>query len=110
VFHLSSAAGELARVARRQGRLSVELLSYAARVMTLIKERLVAEEDQAMHCTYGDGSPISNREMDLVRDAIWKNLVFFRWREGDVLAIDNLAVGHGRMPYKGPRQVVVAWA
>jgi hypothetical protein len=29
---------------------------------------------------------------------------------GDMVVIDNAAVSHGRLPYRGPRQVVVAWA
>ena len=29
---------------------------------------------------------------------------------GDVVAIDNFAVSHGRLPYRGPRNVAVAWA
>jgi alpha-ketoglutarate-dependent taurine dioxygenase len=48
--------------------------------------------------------------MELVRDAIWDNMVFIRWRAGDVVAIDNFAVAHGRMPYEGPRKVAVCWA
>jgi len=27
-----------------------------------------------------------------------------------MVVIDNAAVSHGRLPYRGPRQVVVAWA
>ena len=29
------------------------------------------------------------------------------WR---VVAIDNFAVSHGRLPYSGPRLIAVAWA
>ena len=63
-----------------------------------------------MHCTHADGSPIADADMDAVRDAIWKNMVFFKWRKGDVLVIDNDAVSHGRMPFRGPREIAVAWA
>ena len=60
--------------------------------------------------TFGDGTPIPDEDMDQVREAIWKNMVFFKWRRGDVLIIDNDAVAHGRMPYRGPRAVAVCWA
>ena len=40
----------------------------------------------------------------------WRNLVAFPWQQGDVVAIDNFSMSHGRLPYRGPRQVVVAWA
>ena len=75
-----------------------------------VVRRLRSPEDQAMYCSFGDGTPIADADMEAVRDAVWKNLVFPRWRRGDVLAIDNRAVAHGRMPYRGPRHVVVAWA
>jgi hypothetical protein len=78
--------------------------------MVAIKRRLVPDEDLAMFASYGDGSPITARDLAAVRRAIWKNLVFPRWRLGDVVVIDNRAVAHGRMPYRGPRRVVVAWA
>lgn len=110
VFHLSTAPAEYRRILRRQPRLDLRLLAGFAGAMVWLKRRLTADEDQAMQCTYGDGAPIEDRDMEAVRDAIWQNLVTFRWREGDVLLLDNFAVAHGRMPYRGPRAVVVSWA
>ena len=61
-----------------------------------------------------EGRPVpvltSDADMDHVRDAVWKNMVFIPWQKGDVLAIDSFAVSHGRMPCQGPRAVAVAWA
>ena len=79
-------------------------------VLLKLKGLLQSESEAAMHCTYGDGTPISAADMEAVRDAFWKNLVAFPWQRGDVLAIDNDAVAHGRMPYSGPRMIAVAWA
>jgi alpha-ketoglutarate-dependent taurine dioxygenase len=110
VFHWSAAPDEYRRVLRRQGGLQVALLQQFARAMVALKKYATAVEDQAMHCTYGDGTPIPDRDMDCVRDAIWKNMVFFRWQATDVLVIDNFAVAHGRMPYQGPRIIEVCWA
>jgi len=114
VFHLSSAAGEYRRIAARRrdpiDRWRYLALAGFARAVVSLRTRLTATEDQAMHCTYGDGSPIPDEDMEAVRDAIWKNLVCFRWEKGDVVAIDNFAVAHGRMPYSGPRRVAVCWA
>ena len=45
-----------------------------------------------------------------VREAIARRMVVFPWRRGDVLAIDNYAVSHGRLPYSGAREIAVAWA
>lgn len=110
VFHTSSAAGEYRRIAARMGRLRYRFLGEFARAAVTLKARVGSPMDQAMHCTFGDGTPIEDRDMELVRDAIWDNLVFVRWRAGDVVAIDNFAIGHGRMPYEGPRKVAVCWA
>ena len=103
VFHPSAAPGEYRRIAARLG-LKFRVLGATAQAM------LFAQRERGMDCTFGDGSPISAAEMERVRDAIWKNLVTFRWQKGDVLAIDNFAVSHGRMPYSGARRVAVCWA
>lgn len=109
VFHLSAAPGELRRIARLQRPLRNGALTLLSSLIVAAKKRGPVE-DQAMHCTYGDGTPIADEDMEAVRDAIWKNMVRFRWQVGDVVAIDNFAVSHGRMPYAGPRMITVCWA
>jgi alpha-ketoglutarate-dependent taurine dioxygenase len=109
VFHLSAVEGEYRRIAARLGKPRYSLLAAVAAAAVRLKRRS-GPLDQAMHCTFGDGTPISDADMDHVRDAVWKNMVFIPWRKGDVVAIDNFAVAHGRMPYRGPRAVAVAWA
>jgi hypothetical protein len=110
VFHLSAAAGEYRRILRRQPELRYAALRQVARAAVLFKRAFTRTEDQVLHCTFGDGSPIPDEDMERVRDAIWQNMVFFRWQVGDIVLLDNHAVAHGRMPYRGPRQVVVCWA
>ncbi len=110
VFHLGAAPAEYRRIAARQGQLRYEALARVAEATVRMKRRTLRDEDQAMHCTYGDGTPIPDTDMEAVREAIWRNMVFFKWRKGDVLVIDNDAVAHGRMPYAGERSVAVAWA
>lgn len=110
VFHLSQAEGEYRRIARRQDPLRMLGLIVVSKVLARVQRLVQSEDDLAMHCTYGDGSPIPLADMEAVRDAIWKNLRPFRWQRGDVVWLDNRAISHGRMPYRGPRRVVVAWA
>src|SRR5262249_47511448 len=103
VFHLSAAPAEYRRIARRQPDFRYKFLSVFSKLVVFLKRNLIKDEDQALHCTYADGSRIEDADLDHVRDAIWKNMVFFKWEKGDVTAIDNFSIGHGRMPYKGPR-------
>jgi hypothetical protein len=110
VFHLSSVPAEYRRIAARQRPLPHAALATIAGAAVHLRAALEGPMDHAMQCAYGDGTPIPDADMDRVRDAIWRNMVFFPWRRGDVLVLDNDAVAHGRMPYRGPRTVAVAWA
>lgn len=110
VFHTSAAPGEYRRIARRQGPRFLGLAAFARAALLAQKLMRVAPDERALDCSYGDGTPIPDADMEKVRDAIWKNLVAFKWEKGDVVSIDNFAVSHGRMPYRGPRKVVVCWA
>jgi len=110
VFHLSAAPGEYRRIAALRPTLKNRALAQVARLMVAAQRALRASDDQAMHCTYADGGEIPDADMEHVRDVIWQHLVVTPWQRGDVVAIDNHSVAHGRLPYAGPRQVAVAWA
>ncbi|QDV53111.1 peptide synthase [Gimesia fumaroli] len=66
------------------------------------------EENLPTHAYFGDGSPITDEDLEAVRNTLWENAVIFPWQQGDVLALDNFSVAHGRMPYEGPRKILVA--
>lgn len=110
VFHLSAAPGEYRRIAALRPNLKNHLLAQFARLMVIAQRALRSSDAQAMHCTYLTGAEIPDADMEAVRDTIWKHLVITPWKRGDVVAIDNHSVAHGRLPYSGPRQVAVAWA
>lgn len=59
---------------------------------------------------YGDGSPIEPSALDEIREAYRRASIVFPWRRGDVLLLDNTLVAHGRKPYSGSRNVIVAMA
>jgi alpha-ketoglutarate-dependent taurine dioxygenase len=59
---------------------------------------------------YGDGTPIEPEVVEQIQAAYRAEMVVFPWEPGDVLLLDNLTVAHGRRPYTGERQVVVAMA
>jgi len=78
--------------------------------ITLFKRMFKKPEDEAMHMIFADGSEIPKRYVEHVEQLIWTNLVANKWKLGDVLMIDNFSTSHGRFPYKGPRDILVAWS
>jgi len=62
------------------------------------------------HATYGDGEPIAEADMQTIRSVFKAHEQPHAWERGDVLLVDNLLLGHGRRPFKGPRSVWFAQA
>jgi len=71
-------------------------------------QRLFAPEDMPRNVFYGDGEPISDALVAEIERLCWALAVSFPWRAGDVLAVDNMLVSHGRKPYRPPRRMFVA--
>ncbi len=114
VFHPAAASLEYRRIAQRpyalHDRIRYRALGLFAGLLAGVQGLLLTDDSRAMDCTYGDGTPITEDDLAAVVDAIWRSLVIEPWRTGDVVAIDNRLVAHGRMPYRGPRDIAVAWA
>jgi hypothetical protein len=108
-FHPSQAFGEYKRIASSTGKLWQWFLTFVLLLLQLLKNTFTKPEDQGMNTLYGDKTPISWSDMEAVRNAIWKNIVVYPWKKGDVIMIDNRRISHGRLPYTGPRSVIVAW-
>jgi len=108
-FHLSTAVGEYARIAKLRPGERHEGLLRMARSLEATQRQKSAEE-QSMHCTYLDGREIPDEDMGVVRDVVWRHMAIEPWLRGDIVAIDNHSVSHGRLPYEGARHVAVCWA
>ena len=108
-FHVSTPAGEYERIASFRPTEKNRQILDMARALEEANAAKPAEE-QSMHCTYLDGTEIPRADMDAVRDVVWRHMVIEPWEQGDVVAIDNRSVSHGRLPYEGPRRIVVCWA
>lgn len=57
---------------------------------------------------FGDGSPIPLHMLDEIRHCYQQHKLKFAWQSGDLLILDNILYAHGREPFSGSRQVVVA--
>jgi alpha-ketoglutarate-dependent taurine dioxygenase len=66
------------------------------------------EEDLPYNTYYGDGSKIEDSVIEELRRAYDKQTVAFPWEPGDILMLDNMLTAHGRNPYSGSRNILVA--
>ncbi len=108
-FHRSTGAAELRRVAAlRPTERHRGLAHLAEQLEARLREK--PADSLGMHSTCSDGSEIPEADLEHVRDVVWRHMVIEPWRRGDVVAIDNHSTSHGRLPYEGPRRVVVCWA
>lgn len=57
---------------------------------------------------FGDGSPITPDELGPIYDALDAEERAFPWQPGDLLVVDNVLAAHGRLPFKGKRDIQVA--
>jgi alpha-ketoglutarate-dependent taurine dioxygenase len=107
--HLSSSAWEYPRIFRMRPTLRNWIFWQVVRASVALKRRCPTHM-LAYYCTYADGSAIPDGDMKALLATIWKHKTMFAWQRGDVLAIDNYSVSHGRMPFKGRREIVACLA
>jgi alpha-ketoglutarate-dependent taurine dioxygenase len=102
-FHKTSLLKDLDEVRPRQSGLHNASLKMGLRL-------LYALDVMPVQISYGDGTPIPADEMAEIRRATWEHSVLFRWQKGDVLVLDNILTGHGRMNVDGPRKILTSFA
>jgi alpha-ketoglutarate-dependent taurine dioxygenase len=71
---------------------------------------LLPVEDLPRNACYGDGSPIADAVITEINAAFAEATCVFPWEDGDFLLVDNLLLAHGRRPFQGEREVLVAMA
>lgn len=102
-FHRTSILRDLDEVRPRQNPIHNASLKMGLRI-------LYALDVMPVQILYGDGTPIPADEMAEIRRATWDHSVLFRWKKGDVLVLDNILTGHGRMNVEGPRKILASFA
>ena len=86
---------------------------HISNVEPLAREALLAhfkEDELPRNSFYGDGSPIDDSVLAEIRRVYSEAAVRFPWQQGDCLLLDNFLVSHGREPFVGPRNILVAMA
>lgn len=76
-----------------------------------IREVLIAEYDREglpFATSYGDGAELTESDVAEINSAYERMTRRRPWTRGDFLLIDNMLSSHGRDPYSGPREIVVA--
>ncbi|TNF24946.1 MAG: taurine catabolism dioxygenase TauD [Bacteroidetes bacterium] len=111
VFHREAAAVEYEYIFKRRRDLFSLKFLMALKAITFYKRIFKKPSDEAMHMVFADNdAEIPKAYVQHVEDLIWKNLIATPWKLGDVLMIDNFSTSHGRLPYQGPRDILVAWS
>lgn len=59
---------------------------------------------------YGDGAPIEPEVIDLILRTYDTHTLTEPWQPGDLMLIDNIRTAHGREPFTGHRDILVAMA
>lgn len=80
------------------------LLQVTAR--PILSNAEIPDEKYPAHTYYGDGSDIEPEVIQHIRATSWACAVGFRWRRGDLLAMDNLTVQHARIGFTCPRKIL----
>jgi hypothetical protein len=67
-----------------------------------------SEEDFRLNVTFADGGLIPLAALAHIREALRAQTIPHRWREGDIVLLDNHLAAHGRAPFTGPRKIALA--
>jgi len=60
------------------------------------------------HAQFGDGEQFSASDLEEIRNTYDQECHLHQWQRGDLLILDNFLMAHGRMPFRGRREVFFA--
>lgn len=78
-----------------------------------VRESLLAvcgENDLPRNAYYGDGQPLEEDVLQVIRDVYASETFHFDWRKNDLMILDNMLFTHGRQPFSGDRKILVGMA
>lgn len=92
-----------------------DMLKFKQRINPLIRLGLstlvrsqYAKKNVFMKTLWGDGSEITPKETCTMIDTAWNCSTLFKWKQGDLLILDNIRSGHGRLNVIKPRAIAAA--
>lgn len=66
------------------------------------------EHDLPRNAYLGDGTALSDEDVQAINAAYDEVAVALPWEPGSVLMVNNMLMAHGRQPYSGDRRILVA--
>jgi len=92
---------------------TIEFIKQRQSLLQRFKSQIVVKFLSRLHyfpidICWGDDTPISEQSLLEIYEAIWKCKVIFPWKKGDVLILDNILSGHGRLNVIPPRRILAA--
>jgi len=76
--------------------------------MSAARDQLIAGQKHPSGSYLDTGEKLAREEAECIHRIQEEIEIAWRWRDGDLMILDNLQVAHGRNPFSGPRQVHVA--
>ena len=61
-----------------------------------------------LESTFGDGEPIPAAMIEHISKVLEEQTVAHDWKVGDIVVLDNILTEHGRMPFAGTREIILA--
>jgi alpha-ketoglutarate-dependent taurine dioxygenase len=82
---------------------------YPAHIYESLVDSYRGKENELPQTSFfGDNTPIDIQALKHIRETMFSEATVFPWRQGDVVMLDNVLVCHGRMPFSGPRKILLA--
>lgn len=66
-------------------------------------------EDIPMDTAFGDGTPVSTVDLNVMQQAYDEVTSVVDWRAGDLLVVDNVMTAQGRAPFTGAPEFLIAF-
>jgi len=101
LYNSESASYDMQKFANRINPVSRFFLSSFMRF-------LYSRKNVFMRTLWGDGSEITANETRQIIDTAWQASTLFKWQGNDLLLLDNIRCGHGRLNVIKPRMIAAA--